>query len=765
MSTAQIPVLEYTHSNPTNALQLDERIEWFTDLLRKNAEESIAHWSARLLDAWVPLFSGLQASLYWTIELEAPNPHLQLLQTYACKADEVQTTIQWGEGLVGQSARSNRVLYFNDRSRFRVNTTTNLSAIVPAAYLVLPLVYNHKVEGVMEMTLMKTLDEQDFALIRRLGFQLGAALNSLHNEDVTQKLYQAMQQKTEELISQDEEMRQNLEEMQATQEELKRTKEEIERKKEQFEMLAGNLQGALFQMNLNPQTGDRKTTYLSSQIEQLLGYTTFEIGHEDLFGFMKIDDEQFNKLKEKRQLALETGKPFTWTGQYKTDRISESRWLRIDASVRKVKTKLNGDQPSLVLSDGYLHDVTAEMQREQDLILKTEVFSSSYDSIWILHGATIIDCNDASSILFGAPDLNSMIGTSPLSWSPELQPNGSYSEELAASLIHKAMTDGFHEFEWKYKRMNGEEFDCEVRLSRIYTEDRVLLSAFHKDISYRKQAEKRLNQNTAILNGSYDSIWVLNGPEIIYCNEASIRLFGANQATDIIGTTPIHWSPEHQPNGRLSSEFGPALIEQAVITGFNSFEWTHKRLDGTEFECEIRLTRIDTEEMVLLSAFIRDLSQIKAAEKASQEEIENLKICEASKREEATHVVQSLYQTFLDQLDQAVFIVTNEGIPFFANERCIELLGKGIDPNASVDDLSTVYSCYRYGTDDLYPEQELPVVQALSGKDVELDDIELKTPEGRQRIRVHGFPIKDADGQIQFAMATFDVLNDSPNSN
>ena len=42
--------------------------------------------------------------------------------------------------------------------------------------------------------------------------------------------------------------------------------------------------------------------------------------------------------------------------------------------------------------------------------------------------------------------------------SPEFQPNGTLSSQVAQKMINRAFSEGMSDFEWVHKRSNGEEF-------------------------------------------------------------------------------------------------------------------------------------------------------------------------------------------------------------------------------------------------------------------------------------------------------------------
>ena len=53
------------------------------------------------------------------------------------------------------------------------------------------------------------------------------------------------------------------------------------------------------------------------------------------------------------------------------------------------------------------------------------------------------------------------------------------------------------------------------------------------------------------------------------------------------------------------------MIERALRNGANYFEWTHRRLDGTEFPATVLLARLQLDDRVLVQATVRDVTRQK----------------------------------------------------------------------------------------------------------------------------------------------------------
>lgn len=110
---------------------------------------------------------------------------------------------------------------------------------------------------------------------------------------------------------------------------------------------------------------------------------------------------------------------------------------------------------------------------------------------------------------------------------------------------------------------------------------------------------------------------------------------------------------------------------------------------------------------------------------------------------------------FMQNLPIAIFVVDGEGRPCYANPAAVELLGKGVDPDADTAGLSNVYGAYLAGTDHEYPADKLPLVRALRGESCVVDDMELRRPEGTISLQVWGTPVFDAEKGLQYAIAAF----------
>jgi PAS domain S-box-containing protein len=129
------------------------------------------------------------------------------------------------------------------------------------------------------------------------------------------------------------------------------------------------------------------------------------------------------------------------------------------------------------------------------------LFESSMDAILIYDPKNgFIDCNPATLKLFGIGQKEKFFNFEPSDLSPNYQPDGISSDEKASMMINQAFKKGSNLFEWKHKRITGEEFDASVLLTRIEIFDHPTLLGTIRDISNIKQAQEMMVQSEKMMS-------------------------------------------------------------------------------------------------------------------------------------------------------------------------------------------------------------------------------------------------------------------------
>lgn len=151
----------------------------------------------------------------------------------------------------------------------------------------------------------------------------------------------------------------------------------------------------------------------------------------------------------------------------------------------------------LILTAFLSHYMRALRTRERDF--NTLVDSARF-AVFLLEGDRFVDANRTAAVMFGLKSERAAIGLTPWELSPERQPDGRASRELARERILTAAREGGSTFEWTHRRLDtGESFPAEVDLSSLSTEGTTLALALVHDVTARKSAEEELRRVTAEL--------------------------------------------------------------------------------------------------------------------------------------------------------------------------------------------------------------------------------------------------------------------------
>lgn len=115
---------------------------------------------------------------------------------------------------------------------------------------------------------------------------------------------------------------------------------------------------------------------------------------------------------------------------------------------------------------------------------------------------------------------------------------------------------------------------------------------------------------------------------------------------------------------------------------------------------------------------------------------------------------RQLFQ-FLEAVPVGIFVHDANGNPYYANQTAQMILGRGIAPDASKEELAEVYKAYIAGTNQEYPAERMPGVRALSGESSMIDDIEIRRQDRTIPLQVWGAPILDRSGKLMFTIVGF----------
>ncbi len=234
-------------------------------------------------------------------------------------------------------------------------------------------------------------------------------------------------------------------------------------------------------------------------------------------------------------------------------------------------------------------------------------------NIWDEHHNNI-DCNQEAVNLFELKNKQEYLDRF-FELSPEYQPSGRTSKEMAHEHITRAFESGRTRFEWMHQKLNGDPVPAEITLVRVERGDTYNVAGYTRDLRELKStlAEiQEVNERTQIMLDATPlccNFWDEDFRNID-CNQEAVHLFDLSSKQEYLDRF-FDLSPKYQPVGRLSSELAAEYIGKAFETGRVRFEWMHQKLDGEAIPAEITLVRVKRRDKFIVAGYTRDLRELK----------------------------------------------------------------------------------------------------------------------------------------------------------
>jgi PAS domain S-box-containing protein len=166
-------------------------------------------------------------------------------------------------------------------------------------------------------------------------------------------------------------------------------------------------------------------------------------------------------------------------------------------------------------------------------------------------------------------------------------------------------------------RKDGSEFPIEIMLSPLKSNEGVLVTAAIRNISVRRAAEDHLAQMESryrgLLEAAPDAMVVVNQDgRIVLLNVQAEKQFGYRR-DELVGQLVTNIIPEGFAERLIADRLRSAEDAQTQQIG-TGIELSAHRKDGSEFPIEIMLSPLESDEGVLVTAAIRDITARKEAE-------------------------------------------------------------------------------------------------------------------------------------------------------
>ncbi|HZY79037.1 MAG TPA: response regulator, partial [Cyclobacteriaceae bacterium] len=198
---------------------------------------------------------------------ETKEGKLKLFESYAYKEEQhIPKEFGVGEGLIGQcAAQKEKILLTNVPSRY-VKINTAHGKIKPTSLIVLPVVFEAKVKGVIELASLDAFSETHIDFLGQLTESIGIVLNTIEANSRTEELLIQSQSLAGELKVQQEELRRTNDELQDKALLLVKQKDELELKNVEVEEARSSLEEKANQLTL---TSKYKSEFLANMSHEL----------------------------------------------------------------------------------------------------------------------------------------------------------------------------------------------------------------------------------------------------------------------------------------------------------------------------------------------------------------------------------------------------------------------------------------------------------------------------------------------------------------
>jgi two-component system, chemotaxis family, sensor kinase CheA len=190
----------------------------------------------QLAQAFINKLAAMLGASYGVFYLRMGKGEQQQLVKVAAYAahgmEKDMASFDLGEGLVGQAALENRILYLDSVPDDYIKITSGLGQTSPKTILVAPISFEGKVEAVIELATLNNYSVMQQGLIDSATGNFGVVLVNVRGRMEVERLLMESQAQSEELQSLTEELQAQTEELQVQQEELRVNNEQLEEQNE-----------------------------------------------------------------------------------------------------------------------------------------------------------------------------------------------------------------------------------------------------------------------------------------------------------------------------------------------------------------------------------------------------------------------------------------------------------------------------------------------------------------------------------------------------
>ncbi|MFS8116980.1 MAG: PAS domain S-box protein [Microcoleus sp.] len=285
------------------------------------------------------------------------------------------------------------------------------------------------------------------------------------------------------------------------------------------------------------------------------------------------------------------------------------------------------------------------------------------------------------------------------------------------------------------------------------------------DITERKQAETALVQAEEkyrrIFENALEGIFqTAPDGKLLSANPALAQIYGYDSPEELMASVnDIQRELYVQPHRR--QEFFALMEQYGTVSEFESEVY---RRDGSIiWISEDARTVFDARgEVLYYQGFAEDITLRRLVDVERlrfTNDLEKALVAQENLNEALLESESRLTQ-LLEAVPVGIFVVDGVGKPCYMNSWAEKIFGKGLVSDVVPSNLSAVYQIYCARSNELYSEDIQPIVRALRGEVVHVDDAEIHGPEKIVPIEVWATPIYDERKNIVYAIAVFQDITE-----
>ncbi|WP_088383994.1 HAMP domain-containing protein [Roseateles aquatilis] len=263
---------------------INEMIRNLKDTTQKNTEQdwlktNLAKFSRMLqgqkdldtvgrliLSELAPVVDVQQAEFY-VLNMRGDTPRLKMFASYASGGEATHgKELDLGQGLVGQCALDREKILLTNVPSTAFRVATGLSESAAMEVLVLPVIFEGRVRGVLELASLERFSSTHLAFLDQLTESIGIVINTIEASTRTEDLLIQSQSLAEELQRRQQELQQTNQELQEKARLLAHQNQEVERKNTEVEQARQALEEKAEQLAL---TSKYKSEFLANMSHEL----------------------------------------------------------------------------------------------------------------------------------------------------------------------------------------------------------------------------------------------------------------------------------------------------------------------------------------------------------------------------------------------------------------------------------------------------------------------------------------------------------------